>query len=166
MNVAKSVTLILLLIINFNFNFCFVNCERKDAQIPLKDRKSQPSLPSTLFKPYEWNFSTPEEQGFDSNLLIEALQEAESMPFLYSFLTIRNGSLIVERYYQGYDKNDPHNIASAAKSFLSALVGIALREHYLENLDQKMLDFFPEYLTPDLDPRKYNITLRHLLTMT
>jgi CubicO group peptidase (beta-lactamase class C family) len=44
-------------------------------------------------------------------------------------------------------------------------VGIALREDYLTGLDQKMMDFFPEYASSSLDPRKYEITLRHLLMM-
>jgi CubicO group peptidase (beta-lactamase class C family) len=44
-------------------------------------------------------------------------------------------------------------------------VGIALRENYLESLDQKMMDFFPEYVTSSMDPRKFDITLRHLLMM-
>jgi CubicO group peptidase (beta-lactamase class C family) len=62
-------------------------------------------------------------------------------------------------------KYAPNNLWSTSKCFLSALIGIALRENYLTNLDQRMMDFFPEYITPDLDPRKYDITIRHLLTM-
>lgn len=54
---------------------------------------------------------------------------------------------------------------SVSKSFLSAMVGIALDKSYIDSLDQKMLDYFPEYISPGLDPRKYNITIRHLLTM-
>ncbi|RPI76644.1 MAG: class C beta-lactamase-related serine hydrolase, partial [Desulfobacteraceae bacterium] len=44
--------------------------------------------------------------------------------------------------------------------------GIALKEGYLKNLDQKLVDFFPEYMTPDIDPRVRKITLKHLLTMS
>ncbi|UCG90259.1 MAG: serine hydrolase [Candidatus Heimdallarchaeota archaeon] len=63
-------------------------------------------------------------------------------------------------------KNKAFHIHSASKSFTSALIGIAFREGFLESLDHTLFDFFPEYFTPDLDPRKKNITLRHLLTMT
>lgn len=56
-------------------------------------------------------------------------------------------------------------IFSATKSFTSALIGIAIQEGYIDSLDQRMIDFYPEYDNHDLDPRKKNITIRHLLTM-
>jgi CubicO group peptidase (beta-lactamase class C family) len=52
-----------------------------------------------------------------------------------------------------------------SKSFLSAVVGVALELGYLDSLDQPMMDFFPEYDTPGLDPRKRDITIRHLISM-
>jgi len=54
---------------------------------------------------------------------------------------------------------------SVSKSILSGLVGIALNERFLDSLDRRMLDFFPEYVSPLLEGRKYNITIRHLLMM-
>jgi CubicO group peptidase (beta-lactamase class C family) len=52
------------------------------------------------------------------------------------------------------------------KSFTSALIGIAIDKGHIESIDQKVLDFFPEY-TPDVhDPLKRGMTIRHLLTMT
>ena len=63
------------------------------------------------------------------------------------------------------ETNPATKVHSISKGFTSALVGLALRENFLTDLDQKMMDFFPEYSTPSLDPRKYNITLKHLLTM-
>lgn len=49
---------------------------------------------------------------------------------------------------------------------MSALVGIAFEEGILDSLDQTVSEYFPEYITDDMDPRKGSITLRHLLTMT
>jgi CubicO group peptidase (beta-lactamase class C family) len=84
---------------------------------------------------------------------------------MYSVLVIRNGYLVAEQYFNGQDKYDANTIASASKSYIGVLIGIALKENYLTSLDQKMMDFFPEYITPGLDPRKFDITIRHLLTM-
>jgi CubicO group peptidase (beta-lactamase class C family) len=53
--------------------------------------------------------------------------------------------------------------ASATKSITSALAGIALREHFLSSLDQKMKEFFPEVDWTTLDPRKSEITIRQML---
>jgi CubicO group peptidase (beta-lactamase class C family) len=49
---------------------------------------------------------------------------------------------------------------------ISALIGIALREGYIHSLNQKLVEFYPEYITPTSDPRIKDITIEHLLTMT
>jgi CubicO group peptidase (beta-lactamase class C family) len=59
----------------------------------------------------------------------------------------------------------PHNVMSVSKSFLSAITGLALQQGYIDSLEEKMLDYFPEYIYPDMDNRKHAITIRHLLTM-
>ncbi len=112
-----------------------------------------------------WQFSNPEDQGLDYFLLEKAFLEAEKRDFINSMLIIKNGYIVAERYYNGYKLNSPHNIYSVSKSFLSALTGIALREGYISDLDVKILDYFPEYDSPDLDSRIKDITVRDLLTM-
>jgi len=114
---------------------------------------------------FNWQTSTPEEQGMNSQLLAEALAEGENRGFVDCILVIRNGHIVAEKYYNGFDKNIPHNVKSVSKSFLSAVTGIALRDGHLDNLNLKMLDFFTEYLYPTIDPQKFNITIRNLLMM-
>jgi CubicO group peptidase (beta-lactamase class C family) len=53
---------------------------------------------------------------------------------------------------------------SCTKSFLSALVGIAIEEGYLD-LDDKVLDFFPDRVVANDGPRKQAMTVEHLLLM-
>lgn len=124
------------------------------------ERASLAPLPS-----YQWEMSTPGEQGIHSGVITHAFNEAEKLPFIHTLLVVRNGYLVGERYFHFYDQNDANNVFSVSKSFLSALIGIALRENYLQSLDQKMMDFFPEYINPGMDPRKFDITIRQLLTM-
>lgn len=112
-----------------------------------------------------WRSSSPEQQGLDSATLQGASEVAEGKGYVNSLLIFRNGYLVMENYYHGYDQEDPHLVQSVSKSFLSPLVGISLREGYLDSLDQRIIEFFPEFDTPDLDGRKRNITIRHLLTM-
>jgi CubicO group peptidase (beta-lactamase class C family) len=115
--------------------------------------------------PYDWPLSSPEDQGIDSRILSNAFDFSERLGFMYSLLVVRNGKLIGERYFNGTDRYYADHTASTGKSYTSALVGIALRENYLTSLDQKMMDFFPEYAKADLDPIKYDITIKHLLQM-
>jgi len=112
-----------------------------------------------------WVTSTPEEQGMSSEMLSTAFAQGESRGFVDCILVIRNGFIVGERYYNGFGKDTPHNVKSVSKSFLSAMTGIALRDGHLDNLNLKMLDFFPEYVYPSIDPRKFDITIRHLLMM-
>lgn len=103
----------------------------------------------------------------DSQLLSELGQHiVDELPHIRSVLIVRHGHRVFEEYYQGLDEDDLHQVASVTKSFTSALIGIALQEGYLETLNQRMIDFFPEYATLDIDPRVSDITLGHLLTMT
>lgn len=114
---------------------------------------------------FQWEKSTPVEQGLDTEQLIMALDEAENRKSIYSVLVIRNGYIVAERYYRGYDENSAFNIRSVSKSFLSAMVGLALEQGVIGSIDDKMLDFYPEFIHSGLDPRKDEITIKHLLTM-
>lgn len=114
---------------------------------------------------FNWPTSTPEEQGMNSQLLAEALVQGDNRRFVDCILVIRNGYIVAEEYYNGFGKEIAHNVKSVSKSFLSAMTGIALRDGHLENLNLRMLDFFPEYVYPSIDPRKHDITVRHLLMM-
>jgi CubicO group peptidase (beta-lactamase class C family) len=112
-----------------------------------------------------WAVSTPEAQGFKRNVLDSAFVQAGLKGFIDGLLVIRNGYVVAEKYYNSYDEFRPHNILSVSKSFLSAITGIAFKQGILVNLNDKVLNYFPEYATPDMDPRKFDITIRHLLTM-
>ena len=118
-----------------------------------------------VFPSYGWPTSSPEVQGMNSLLLQQAFQQGENRGFVDCILIIRNGYLVGEKYYNGFTKKTSHNVMSVSKSFLSAMIGIALREGILNNLNEKVLDFFPEYIYPNIDQRKYNITVRNLLMM-
>ena len=112
-----------------------------------------------------WNFSNPEEQDMNPQVLDSAFIKAKQTGFVDGLLVIRNGHLVAEEYYNGYNEATPHNVMSVSKSFLSAIMGIALQQGFIDSLNEKMLNYFPEYIYTSMDPRKYNITIRHLLTM-
>jgi CubicO group peptidase (beta-lactamase class C family) len=111
--------------------------------------------------------STPEEQGLDSQILIKSDGTIRnSLPSVLSFMVIRHGCIVYEKYYHGNNQDSLVVVYSITKSVVSALTGIALREHYLTGVDQRLSEFFPEYFADVADPRKKEITLQHLLTMT
>ena len=115
---------------------------------------------------YEWPVSAPEAQGMDSAVLSEAVDAAEDLRFVIGLLVVKNGYLVMEEYLDdAYGKEDAYDICSVTKTVVSVLVGIAVHRGFIPDLDQSMLDFFPEYVHDGLDPRKHEITIRHLLTL-
>jgi CubicO group peptidase (beta-lactamase class C family) len=113
----------------------------------------------------DWEVSTPEEEGLDPKLVADLYQNASELESINGLLVIKNGSLVAEQYFHGGSVEQISARHSATKSYTSALVGIALEQGCLASLDQKMMDFFPEFEGQITDPRKKQITVRHLLQM-
>ncbi len=113
----------------------------------------------------KWELSTPEEQGLDPELVAELYYNASQMENIYSLLIFKNGYLVAEDYFNAGSADQQVNIHSVTKSINSALVGLALEESCLTSLDQKMMEFFPEFEKRLRDPRKRDITIRQMLQM-
>jgi CubicO group peptidase (beta-lactamase class C family) len=115
-----------------------------------------------------WLNTTPEEQGMDSELLNEMMDQIQTRAIrIDSISIVRNGYLVFDEYPRTlYDADREHIIHSCTKSYTGALVGIALAEGYIDSLDSKLVDLLPNRTIANLDERKQAITLEHLLTMT
>ncbi|MHC4720663.1 MAG: serine hydrolase domain-containing protein [Planctomycetota bacterium] len=109
--------------------------------------------------------STPAEQGPDPMLVAELYHNAAELETLYGLLVIKNGYLIAEGYFNEGSIEQVSGRQSVTKSYTSALVGIAVDQGCLSSVDQKMMDFFPEFAGQITDSRKEQITIRHLLQM-
>src|SRR4030042_3557479 len=114
---------------------------------------------------FEWPVSTASAEGMDQQKLDSACIKADELGFVDALLVIRNGNLIVEEYYNGYSVNKQHQIWSCTKSFMSALLGIAIDNGLIESVDKKIMDYFPEYIYTGMDNRFFDITIKQLLTM-
>jgi CubicO group peptidase (beta-lactamase class C family) len=114
-----------------------------------------------------WRTSTPEEQGLDSGLILAMLDniQNENLAF-HSVLIVRHGYLVTEVYFPPYQQDTRHPAYSMTKSVTSAMVGKALQEGYIQSVHQKVLEFFPDIAQDATDPRRKDITIEHLLTMS
>lgn len=117
-----------------------------------------------------WRTSSPEEQGIslqNLNQMENYIDDENIWHYIDSLLIIRNGYLVYESYPSRlYHENKKHNIYSSTKAFSSALIGIALEEGYINGIDDRVINYFPNKTIDNLDSRKQAITIRHLLTMT
>ena len=112
-----------------------------------------------------WPTSAPEEQGLDPELVRDLYANAAELPTSYSLLVFKNDQLIAEDYFHIGSPDLQVNIHSVTKSITSALVGIAIDEGCLAGVDQKMMDFFPEFKDQIIDPRKNEINIQQMLQM-
>jgi CubicO group peptidase (beta-lactamase class C family) len=145
---------IILGILSFTF---FIACERNAE-----------SISNSYYAPLElddWEVSTPEDQDLDASIIQEMYLTASQIGHIYSLLIIKDGYLISERYFNGKNVYTALPIASITKSFTSTLTGIALENGYLSSLEQKLMEFFPEFDWESMDPRKSQITIEQILKM-
>jgi len=84
---------------------------------------------------------------------------------VHSILISKNDKLVLEEYFENFERNTLHMLASCTKSFTSALIGIALDNGYIKSVEPRLFDFFPEYYH-FYSTKKEKIKLFHLLTMT
>ncbi|MBD3349211.1 MAG: serine hydrolase [Candidatus Eisenbacteria bacterium] len=142
--------------------------ERSRSEIAELLRVPEEDLEAVVYAPLRvdgWNISTPEEQGLDSTLVAELFLDASKLETLYGLLVIKDGHLVAEGYFNEGSVDRQNLLQSATKSFTSALVGIAIDRGCLTGVDQKMMDFFPEFADSVTDPRKNEVTIRDLLQM-
>jgi CubicO group peptidase (beta-lactamase class C family) len=129
---------------------------------------AQPSSPDYQYKkPGGRTFpaASPGEVNLDETRMTELVRRTARGNFgeINSLLLIRDGKLVVEEYFNGFDSGQLHQLQSATKSITSLLVGIALDLNLVRSVDDKVLEYLPETRHA---AGWEQVTLRHLLTMS
>ena len=120
----------------------------------------------TVWPTARWDTAAPEEKGVDPALLAEAdARIPVELPNVSALLVVRDGAVIFEESYGGYDPEEPVDVRSVTKSVVGALVGIAIGDGTLA-LDDTVGALIPERIPAGADPRVAGITVASLLTMT
>lgn len=86
---------------------------------------------------------------------------------IHSLLIARHGRLVLDEYFYGFKRDEPHTMRSASKTFAPMLVGIAQDRGAKIDIETPAYAQFPEYKEfSSPDSRKAKITVRDLMTMT
>ena len=140
-----------------------------------------------------WPESTPAAQGMDLAKLSSMNEEFASGKHGYidGMLVIRNGHVVYSNKYDQdyetpfrntntepgqYNYYDPawhpyykgtqlHSMQSISKSVTSAIVGIAIAQGIIPDVNVKMSIYLGDFSTPDIDYRRENMILEDVLTM-
>jgi CubicO group peptidase (beta-lactamase class C family) len=122
----------------------------------------------------------PSDVGLDESKLREVVARVRSNPNIniHSVLVVKDDKLVFEEYFSGkdqswgedlgivsFDSDTLHDVRSVTKSITSALVGIAISEGKIPDVDASVFDLFPDYLD-QISPDKKPLTLHHILTMS
>ena len=121
-----------------------------------------------------WRTGTLHEVGLDEkriSSLVQKIVDTDPRPqtsvLIQGLLITRHGKLVLEEYFYGFDKERPHDLRSAGKTFASVLAGIAIDHGAQFGPNTPVYSLFPQYASfANPDPRKQRLTVEHLMTMT
>jgi len=167
--------------------FLIAACDSTPPDDPLSNASTTIAWPAE-----SWETSTPAKEGLDAIAIAQLDEEirAGKHGYVDSMLIVRNGRLAFEAYYDNdyrarnadlvtgesgpwnyydvtwhpfYKGTELHTIQSTTKSFMSALVGIAIARGDLPGVDATLGELLPHRNIDD--PQKAGITLDNILTM-
>jgi CubicO group peptidase (beta-lactamase class C family) len=138
------------------WNFADINDFKK---FPADTIRTSP--PFYYFKYTDTCFKVTLPETFKSNEGTIGFEDFLESNHSKAFLIIRNDSVIFEKYFDNYEHTTLFPGFSITKSFLSAMVGLAIEEGYIKSIDQPVTDFLPE-----LKDKKFRkVTIEDLLSM-
>ncbi|MBI9055057.1 MAG: serine hydrolase [Bacteroidales bacterium] len=138
-----------------------------DDNSTLPDYIKEGEYVGEYFPTNNWRECSPESVGISSEKLKAVYDYCASEDRnSYSFLIIKDGYIIAEKYFQNFSQSSKIHSYSLAKSFTAALTGIAIQKGYINSIEDKISDYFPELQEENTDPLKKEINIKHLLTMT
>jgi CubicO group peptidase (beta-lactamase class C family) len=101
---------------------------------------------------------------FESHPLVNDLDTLMQETKTQALIVIQNDTILYEGYSSGAKRDSIVTSFSMAKSFTSALIGIAIAEGHIGNVDDPISDYLPELL--ERDPAFGEITIQDLLQMS
>ncbi len=113
-----------------------------------------------------WQAAPAARVGLDPALLAGLARDIGALSFVRALLVTRNGCLVAEHYRQGHTRGRPQPLLSLSKTVMSAIVGAAIRDGLIRDLDQPVGEVLPPDLASLLNTDQPPIRVRHLLTMS
>lgn len=99
---------------------------------------------------------------------IDALERTIASRYgnIAGMIVLRDGEKQYENYFHGFGAESAFHVFSVTKSVLSILIGIAADRGQIGSVEQKVLDFFPDYVPKRGERTTQRVTIRDMLTMT
>ncbi|XOV94165.1 MAG: serine hydrolase domain-containing protein [Bacteroidota bacterium] len=114
-----------------------------------------------------WIYSNPESTGISDSTILVLDENIRNNVYrnVNSLIVIKDDQLVFENYYDFSFRERQRNIGQASLSVLIIALDLLMRDGYIQNIQQSIADFLPEYQSIFVDdPEKETITIEHLLT--
>ncbi len=105
--------------------------------------------------------SWKESPAINSKPLSDQVKESHKIFGTKAFLVIKGDEIVHESYYGGYTKDKVSNSFSMAKSVLSVITGIAVKEEKI-SIEESVHNYLPEFV----QEKDKALKIKHLLSMT
>lgn len=83
-----------------------------------------------------------------------------------SVTVVRNGYVVLDTVIYPFPEETAHNTYSCTKSVIGTLIGIAIDQGLLDDVDVPVVELLPEVAPDQVDELKAGMTVEDLLTMT
>jgi CubicO group peptidase (beta-lactamase class C family) len=153
-----------------------VGCVQAES-LTNKAKTYQPNAPDKVND--GWETSALGSENLDADLINGLLDRVNDNTYknISSILIVKNGRLVVEEYFprqaglgeqrgRALKRVSPQQLYSATKSVTSILIGLAIEQHLIRGVDEKVSSFFPEYADVFAHSDKDKLRLKDLLTMS
>lgn len=134
----------------------FSNFRNMDQFVPTAEMTASPA---------PWNLgSSNDSLSYTGDFMGKptSLEEFISISETSAFLVIKDDQVVYEQYAHGDSRSSLHTSFSVAKSFTSALLGIALGEGKIDSLDDPIRKYLPELTSKTFD----GVSVKHVLQMS
>ena len=156
-----------------------IDLTRRDASAATTFFPRPPGEPKYVYKkPPDtgdgWATARAGDVGMDEAVLSRLIQRlidadpaARRPALIHSLLVAHRGRLVLEEYFFGFTRDQPHDTRSAGKTFASVMLGAVMRRGVNISPESRVYDVVASmgpFANPD--SRKSQITLAHLMTHT
>lgn len=132
-----------------NMNKLFTTSE------PIKASSKAKSIPRS-----DKDYQLPESFYFEEE--DQNLEEALKHFKTDGIIVIKNGEIVLEKYFNGNTQTSKHISWSVAKSFLSSLVGIAVNDGLIKDINEPITNYLPDFIGTGYD----GVTIKNILQMS
>lgn len=101
----------------------------------------------------------------DQKRIDQTVARAAQIERVHALIVALDGKPVAEHVFRGPSLDSPVNIKSASKSIISALIGIAIDERMIKDVNQPILPLIEKRAPHEMDPKVATITVDHLLSM-